>query len=230
MILFTAAACAAVSAWLFLAGSVNVSGRRIPPHRGVVTLLSAVRRRWLARGSREETRHAVREALTEMVADLRAGQSASRAAERALGSGNRPVAPSAVAALRWGGDVVAALRADAQRQRCELLVSAAACWSVAQASGAGLAHALDRVVQQDRKADEVRRQLSAHLAAPRATARMLAALPLVGVGLGFVIGGDPVAWLTGTALGWSCLVVGGGLTALGLVWARGIAARTERLL
>ena len=96
--------------------------------------------------------------------------------------------------------------------------------------GAGLADALDRLVAQDRRSEEVRRQLDAHLAAPRATARMLALLPLLGLLLGFAIGGDPLGWLLGTPLGWACLVLGLLLIAAGLGWATRIVARTERLL
>lgn len=228
MTLFAASACAALAAWMLVTDTRRGGARR---WRGLPeSMTRSFVERFRARGSREGVRQAVREALSEAVADLRAGQSTSRAVERALSSADPGLAPSALGAIRWGGDVATALRSDGQRRGCELLASAAACWSVAQASGAGLAEALDRIVQQDRKAEEVRRQLSSHLAAPRATARMLAALPLLGVGLGVLIGGDPIAWLTGTSLGWGCLVVGAALTAIGLLWAQRIAARTERLL
>jgi tight adherence protein B len=92
---------------------------------------------------------------------------------------------------------------------------------VASAQGAGLADALDRIVTQDRRAEEVRRQLEAHLAAPRATARMLALLPALG---------DPLGWLLGTTPGWACLALGLILIATGLAWATRIVARTECLL
>ncbi|MGA0945546.1 MAG: hypothetical protein ACO3UW_07235, partial [Candidatus Nanopelagicales bacterium] len=95
---------------------------------------------------------------------------------------------------------------------------------------AGLADALDRLVTQERRAEEVRRELDAHLAAPRATARMLALLPALGIGLGLVLGGDPLGWLLGTTIGWACLALGLVLVGIGLGWASRIARRTERLL
>jgi tight adherence protein B len=101
---------------------------------------------------------------------------------------------------------------------------------VAATQGAGLADALDRLVVQDRRAEEVRRQLEAHLAAPRATARMLALLPALGLLLGIAVGGDPLGWLLGTPLGVGCLVLGILLVVAGLTWASRIVARTERLL
>ncbi|MFM8773362.1 MAG: type II secretion system F family protein, partial [Actinomycetota bacterium] len=104
------------------------------------------------------------------------------------------------------------------------------CWSVAHGTGAGLAESLRRAVSADREDDEVRTQLAAHLAAPRATARMLAGLPVLGLILGIAMGGDPLAWLLGTPLGFGCLACGIGLTILGLLWTSRIAARVEALL
>ena len=130
----------------------------------------------------------------------------------------------------WGGNVVDALRSDARVPGCELLLSVSACWSVAQGTGAGLAESLRRAVEADREDDDVRTQLAAHLSAPRATARMLAGLPILGLVLGIAMGGDPLAWLLGAPLGIGCLVGGLALTALGLLWTSRIAARVEALL
>jgi tight adherence protein B len=172
----------------------------------------------------------MREALAEVVADMRAGQPPSRALERALSDRDADLATRTLAASRWGGDVVEALREDSRASSLPILAAAAACWSVAASQGAGLADALDRLVAQDRRAEEVRRQLDAHLAAPRATARMLALLPALGIVLGLAVGGDPIGWLVGTPLGWACLGLGLLLIAAGLAWASRIVARTERLL
>jgi len=163
-----------------------------------------------------------------MAAELAAGHSAARALERAFTPGE--VGPRARAAVIWGGDVAVALRADARAPGCALLAQVSACWSVAQGTGAGLAESLRRAVEADRDDDEVRTQLSAHLAAPRATARMLAGLPVLGLLLGIAMGGDPIPWLLGTPLGFACLVGGAALTALGLFWTSRIAGRVEALL
>ena len=193
-------------------------------------LVDALRRRMLSRRRRTQMRAALRESLSEVVADVRAGQPPARALTRALADRDAGLAPRTLAAARWGGDIVGALRDDSRAAAQPLLASAAACWSVAATQGAGLADALDRLVAQDRRAEEVRRQLEAHLAAPRATARMLALLPAFGLVLGIAVGGDPVGWLLGTPIGVACLVLGLLLIALGLLWATHIAARTERLL
>lgn len=226
MTLILAAACAGLAGWLAMRPPLSPLrvGRLVS--RGA----SLARRRLLARRRRVQKRLATREVLAEVVADVRAGQPPERALSRALADRDSALAPRALAAARWGGDVAAALREDSRGSAQPILAAAAACWSVASLHGAGLADALDRVVAQERRAEEVRRQLQAHLAAPRATARMLALLPLVGLLLGFAIGGDPLGWLLGTPLGWGCLVTGLLLIAAGLGWAARIVARTERLL
>ena len=221
-----AAALAAVAVWLAMRGPMRPSYPQAPARR----LFSALRRRISSRRRRAHMRSALREALAEVVADVRAGQPPERALSRALADRDMSLAPRTLAAARWGGDVVGALRDDARVCAQPLLASAAACWSVAAMQGAGLADALDRLVAQDRRAEEVRRQLEAHLAAPRATARMLALLPAIGLVLGIAVGGDPIGWLLGTPLGVTSLVLGLLLIALGLLWATRIATRTERLL
>ena len=226
MMLIGAAALAAASAWLMLRPPLR-SHSWVP---GVRHVIAHLRHRVSGRRQRGRQRAALREALAEVVADSRAGQAPVRALERALGDRQPAIAPRTLAAARWGGDVSAALREDARASSQPILGAAAACWSVAAAQGAGLADALDRLVSQDRRAEEVRRQLEAHLAAPRATARMLALLPGLGLLLGLAVGGDPIGWLLGTPLGWACFVTGVLLILTGLAWSGRIAARTERLL
>jgi tight adherence protein B len=221
-----AAALACVSTWLLVRPPL-----RAPSLAPLVGAWSTrARMRFHTRRHRARLRAATREALAEVVADVRAGQPPARALERALGDRESIPAPRTLAAARWGGDVTAAMRDDARASAQPILAAAAACWSVSATQGAGLADALDRLVAQDRRAEEVRRQLDAHLAAPRATARMLALLPALGLGLGLAVGGDPVGWLIGTPLGWACLILGLSLIGAGLAWASRIVARTERLL
>lgn len=220
------AALAAAAAWFGLRPPARPTSL-VPLARRSV---SSARHRLMSRKRRAQTRAALREAFAEVVADVRAGQPPARALSRALADRDASIAPRTLAATRWSGDVVSALRDDSLAADQPILASAAACWSVASAQGAGLADALDRIVTQDRRAEEVRRQLEAHLAAPRATARMLALLPALGLLLGVAIGGDPLGWLLGTTPGWACLALGLILIAAGLAWATRIVARTERLL
>ena len=58
---------------------------------------------------------------------------------------------------------------------------------------------------------------------PSATGRLLAVLPLAGLGLGFAFGGDPLAFLLGTAVGRLALCAGVGLACAGIAWSERIA-------
>ena len=99
-----------------------------------------------------------------------------------------------------------------------------------ESSGAGLAAALERVVAGARADEEVRREVEAALAAPRATAKVLAVLPLFGIALGTALGADPVGWLLGSPVGWAVLTAGLGLAVGGVGWTRRIAdAVADRL-
>lgn len=169
---------------------------------------------------------AVVQALAALAAELEAGQTPADALEHV--SGWPSVWPGAVAASRLGGDVPAALRTDAGRH--SVLIQLAACWQVGSRTGSGLAASVDRLASSARAAEDVRVQLEAQLAAPRATARMLGLLPLIGLGFGVLMGADPVGWLVGSTFGVACLVVGLGLTIAGMWWTGRIARRVEALL
>jgi len=222
-------AAAAAAALLVRATPTTAARRSSPRLVGVVRELGErLRARVTPTRIRQRRRGVVREAVAALAAELSAGHPPARALERSFAPVG--VGPRAQAAVAWGGDVVESLRADARMPGCQLLVHVAACWSVAQGSGAGLAASLRGAVQADRDDEDIRTQLGAHLAAPRATARMLATLPVIGLVLGFATGGDPLAWLLGTPVGLGCLVGGAALIVLGLLWTSRIAGRVEALL
>lgn len=135
-----------------------------------------------------------------------------------------------VRAARVGGDVVEALRIDADEANVTVLRALGAAWQVAAGSGAGLAVAARNIGQAAMERERVRRELASEMAGPRSTARVLAALPLVGLLLGSGIGGSPWAWLTATPVGWVVLVVGISLEVVGLLWVRWLVRRVERQL
>jgi len=228
---------AEVLAALAVAGALVLLLRRPSLRRsrdvdGVIARAMVIERHLRSRLTPSRTsrrrRETVREAVAALVAELTAGHAPSRALERAFAP--LDLAPRARAAVAWGGDVVAALRSDGRSPGCQLLVHVAACWSVAHGSGAGLAASLQAAVDADRDDEDVRTQLGAHLSAPRATARMLAGLPLIGLILGIAMGGDPLTWLLTTPIGLGCFVGGIAFTAAGLIWTSRIAARVEALL
>src|SRR5690606_15572381 len=89
----------------------------------------------------------------------------------------------------------------------DVAAATAACRLSAR-TGAPLAEVVDVVVAGIAETVEAENLRRAALAGPRATARLLAWLPLAGVGLGAVLGADPVAVLLGGRPRGLCPVVG----------------------
>ena len=73
-----------------------------------------------------------------------------------------------------------------------------------------------------------RRAVEAELAGPRATAGLLAVLPLGGLLLAAGLGADPVHQLLHTPLGAACAVLGVGLDLLGLAWTARLVRRAGK--
>jgi len=121
-----------------------------------------------------------------------------------------------------------ALMRDSQRPGSEGLRLVAACWSVAEQHGGALATALDRVATTLRAQELARRRVALELAAPRATARLLAALPVLGLIIGSASGADPLGVLVGSVWGWGLVAAGLGLDLVGLAWVGRIARTAER--
>ncbi|NEB63332.1 hypothetical protein G3I61_27310, partial [Streptomyces diastaticus] len=103
----------------------------------------------------------------------------------------------------------------------------AACWRVAVDQGAGLAAGLDRLEGALRAERDQRSDLRAQLAGARATAVMLAGLPVLGLLLGVALGSDPLGVLLHTGAGLGCLLAGGVLEGLGVWWVTRIVRGAE---
>lgn len=103
-----------------------------------------------------------------------------------------------------------------------LLRLALAAVRLADRTGAPLAELVERIEADARSTDRGLAAAAAQAAGARATAWLLAALPLGGVGLGYGIGVDPVAVLLHTPIGGVCAVGAIVLQIAGLLW-------TERL-
>ncbi|MDR7082602.1 tight adherence protein B [Arthrobacter ginsengisoli] len=95
----------------------------------------------------------------------------------------------------------------------------AACFDVAEASGCPLADVLTRFAAQLEAEDDAEAARQTALAGPRATVRLLTWLPFLGLGLGVLLGVDPVETLLGTPWGVSALAAGLALTAAGRIWS-----------
>lgn len=107
-----------------------------------------------------------------------------------------------------------------------------ACLAVAleacERAGAPLAASLDGVAAALRAQQDSRREREAALAAPRATATVMTALPAIGLLLGAALGVDTLAVLTGTGAGRVALVLGGTFWFLGRRWTSRLVAAATR--
>ncbi|BCJ43906.1 hypothetical protein GCM10010168_67090 [Actinoplanes ianthinogenes] len=151
-------------------------------------------RAWARRGTRKRaaaTRAAALEALAALVADLRAGLP--------------PVMVNASGPV--GGD-----------ERISRL--SGAVWRLADHTGAPAADLLGRIEADARAADRAASTAAAQAAGAQVTAVLLAVLPLAGVGLGYLIGADPLHILLRTPVGAACAAGALLLQCGGLGWAR----------
>lgn len=155
--------------------------------------------------------------------------------------GSHPATASAAAADECGGIASGALRGAASRSRLggrpadgiaaadplldEELARLAAAWRVADEHGLALAELLDAVRADILGRRRFRERTEASLAGARATALVLAGLPILGVALGQLMGADPLRILLGGGLGGMLLLIGTGLGCTGLLWTDAITGK-----
>jgi len=124
--------------------------------------------------------------------------------------------PGGLAARVAGeGDIAERLAAEADAAGTRSL---AAAWRVAVVAGAPLAATLGALADSRRELAEAARERETALAGPRATSRIVLALPPLGVLLGALLGLDTLGVLLGRPVGWGCLVLGALLVATGRRW------------
>jgi tight adherence protein B len=192
------------------------------------TLLLRHRRNVARRRAAQES-GTLQDALDVLVGELRVGAHPVRAFDIAAAETSGVVASafrSVAARAVLGGDVAAGLRAVSGRsalaQEWDRL---AVFWQLAARHGLAIS-TLMRAAQVDIvERQRFYSQLSAGMAGARATAVILAGLPVLGVVLGELIGAAPVAFLAGGGLGGLLLVAGVGLLCAGLWWADRITDR-----
>lgn len=174
----------------------------------------------------DRRRAAVVEVAETLAGELRAGQPLLAALERCTETwaGFEPVA----AAGRLGADVPAAMRRLARLPGAEGLAEIATAWQVSHSSGAGLSTALGQVTATARARQSTRHVVAAELASARATARLVALLPVGVLLMAAGVGGRPWQFLLASPAGLACLAAGAALAFTGLWWIDRIAAGVLR--
>ncbi|MBA0047700.1 type II secretion system F family protein [Mycobacteroides sp. LB1] len=101
-------------------------------------------------------------------------------------------------------------------------------WTLAHRHGLAVAELLDACRTDLRERQRFTARVNAGLAGPRATAAVLSGLPVVGIGLGQMIGARPLAVLCSGGMGGALLVVGIVLACIGLLWSDQIIGKALR--
>ena len=194
------------------------------------TVVARYRRRRRSRRAMAEGR-ALETALDVLVGELRVGSHPVRAFDVAADETAGPVAAAlrAVAArAQLGADVTGGLHAAA---RSSVLPAhwdrLAVCWQLAAEHGLAIA-TLMRAAQRDiAERQRFSSRVASGMAGARATAAILAGLPLLGVLLGQLIGARPLHFLLGGHVGGWLLLSGSVLACAGLLWSDRITDRLE---
>ncbi|MEU7711521.1 hypothetical protein AB0B03_06235 [Micromonospora chalcea] len=125
-------------------------------------------------------------------------------------------------------DLRAGLPADLDDGPGRVARLARAAGKLADSTGAPLADLLERIEADARAADRGLAAAAAQAAGARATAWLLAALPLGGIGLGYGIGVDPVEVLLHTPVGGGSALAAVALQVGGLLWAERLGVTPGR--
>jgi tight adherence protein B len=183
---------------------------------------------WLRRGlagAREQRQSNLERArvvqfVSGLAAELRAGRDAREAIGRLASTMPSGWSAEVVGAAASAGDVGAALLRAARSPGGEDLREVAACWRVAERSGAGLAAGLETVAASIADRENFRERLDAELAGVRAAGWVLGGLPLLGLVLGTLLGARPWEVVIGSRIGGALCGTGLLLDLLGVCWLR----------
>ncbi|WP_454163889.1 type II secretion system F family protein [Gordonia iterans] len=196
----------------------------------VAALWFSRRRRKRERRCRGRHEAALLRALSVMTAELSVGApmvTACRAAAQEVAPADLAVADELAriaARVELGGSVHgAAVEID-----LPVLRRIGDAWSISVRNGVPTASLLEALRRDLVQRAEFVARTEAGLAGPRATAMVLAGLPVLGLGLGELMGAHPVGVLLGSSFGSILLVLGVVLAAVGVVWSDAIVDKVLR--
>jgi len=175
---------------------------------GGVTVRAGLRRRSVQERRRLRARHL--DQLGALAADLRAGL---------------PITQPA-----WVGAPAPGRPGSGEQGQERLARLALAAVQVAERTGAPLADLIERIEADARCTDRTTASAAAQAAGARATAWLLAGLPIGGIALGYGIGVDPLDVLLHTPIGAGCVIATVTLHLAGLAWTERLSNAGERVI
>lgn len=114
-----------------------------------------------------------------------------------------------------------------RRIESKVLSDLSTCWEVSERTGAPLAALLEGLAEATEADLDAQAARETALAGSRATVRILSWLPVLALGLGVLIGADPVRTLLTTPWGIAAGAAGAVLTIVGRMWTGHLVHRAE---
>jgi tight adherence protein B len=181
----------------------------------------ALRQRSRTRAAERRTRALV-EALGVLAAELRAGRPLDEATGTAVDGCPDPATASVLGPVLRLGEPPPGPPAD---EAVRALVRVAAAVQLSARTGCSLAGVVTAVEDDLRARLHAEQELRSAVAGPRASAAVLAGLPVLGLLMGSGVGADPWRVLTTTGPGTVLLVLGVALELAGTAWSARLVRR-----
>lgn len=128
-------------------------------------------------------------------------------------------------ALASQTNIYLAMHEDAENQKILSLASSANLLELSSQSGSSVNEALTQVANKLIAHRNQEQLIATELASTKATVFVLAGLPIMGAGMGLILGTDSISWLLGSSAGRVCLVLGIGLEVVGWFWIKRLLNR-----
>ena len=128
-------------------------------------------------------------------------------------------------ALTSQTNVYSALHDDSKVYKVASLASCANLLELSSQSGSSINEALTLVADKLMTRRNQEQLIATELASTKATVYVLAGLPIMGAGMGLMLGSDSISWLLGSPAGRVCLALGIGLELVGWFWIKRLLNR-----
>lgn len=158
--------------------------------------------------------------------ELESGVLCEAALEQALFTLPLHALPTTRHAVSNGAPVAQAMHHDAQN--LTLLRDLSLAIALSKKQGSQLGHSLAVMTDSIQSRIQTNQLVRIELSSTRTTIAVLAALPLLGLVFATALGAHPLAWLLGSNLGRTCLILAGMFEISGLLWTKSLVNRAIR--
>ena len=128
-------------------------------------------------------------------------------------------------ALESQTNIYLAMHEDSENQKTLSFASCVNLLELSSQSGSSVNEALTQVANNLIARRNQEQLIATELASTKATVFVLAGLPIMGAGMGLMLGTDSISWLLGSTAGRICLVFGIALELVGWFWIRRLLNR-----